>query len=186
MLSFLRRKRQNAVQPPLRGVLPTYVTNDTVILSKAGPVVRNTYEIRLALFLAKSKNLTFTLSVKPEADVETSVVSLLKQHGGEIARASLDDYSVYFGHAKLDGEEEGWVLGNAIALAAFHASISSAWLRSRLFVGANFIDTDLANLESVLRTETSSCLNVDGENAVEAIKSLVTAAKESNGVLFVQ
>ena len=43
----------------LRAVLPTYVT-DKVVLSKAAPSIRNTYEIRLALLMAPEISVSFS------------------------------------------------------------------------------------------------------------------------------
>src|SRR6266850_1806971 len=95
---FKRRNKPSPERKP-RGVLPTYVTNDSVVLSKAAPLIRNAYEIRLALYMAKSRNLRFILAVRPQAQVEASLVALIKEHGGSVDESQLDDYSVYVGSA---------------------------------------------------------------------------------------
>jgi hypothetical protein len=169
-----------------RGILPTYVTDKLVVLSKAAPTLRNTYEIRLALYMAKSKGLRFVLAVRPGAEIEPSVLSLLEAHGGKVEEVALADYSVYFGHAHPNGEEDGWVFGDNAAMDMLSECIENQWLREHLRVGANFAGADLDRLEQSLLSETMSAANVDGENVRDALLSLVQSAKQEGGIVFVQ
>lgn len=122
-------------QPTPRAVLPTYVTDKVVVLSKAGPSIRNTYEIRLALFMAKSRNLRFILAVRPCTLVETSVRDLLAEHDGLIEETQMGDFCVSVGWGYEEGENEGWVLGDAAALAALVGEVRSGRLREFLIPG---------------------------------------------------
>jgi hypothetical protein len=169
-----------------RGILPTYVTDKLVVLSKAAPMLRNTYEIRLALYMAESKGLRFVLAVRPAAEIESSVLSLLETHGGKVEEVALADYSVYFGYAHPNGEEDGWVFGDNAAMDMLRESIENQWLREHLRVGANFDGADLDRLEQSLLSETMSAANVDGENVRDALLSLVRSAKQEGGIVFVQ
>ncbi len=105
LFSFLKRKpSQPQEQRKPRKCLPTYVTKDRVILSKATTRLRDTYEIRLALSFAVSKGLKLMLAIRPASQIEPSLAAYLRQQGVEITEAQMDDYSVYFGHAKGDGQ----------------------------------------------------------------------------------
>jgi hypothetical protein len=188
MFDFLfKRKAAPAVaERRLRAVQPTYVTKDIVVLSKVAPIVRNTYEIRLALYMAKSKGMRFVLAVRPQAQVDESVLALLKEHGGKVEEATLDDYSVYFGRSRLNGDEDGWVLGDAAAMSSFVQALRSEWLRERLQVGATFSGADLAEFEAGLRRESIAQQNIDSESIQDALLSLITDAKQDGGTVFVQ
>ena len=190
LLSFLKRKPAPApAQEPRkpRACLPTYVTKDRVILSKAATRLRDTYEIRLAQNFAGSKGLKLMLAVRPSSQIEPPLGAYLKQQGVEITEAQMEDYSVYFGHAKADGQDgDGWVLGNSKALTALTQSTRSLWLRDRLRIGTTFSGDTLQELESALGKENSRVLNVDGENVRDALMSLIAAAKRDGGSLFIQ
>ncbi len=188
LFSFLKRKpSQPQEQRKPRGFLPTYVTGERVILSKAAARLRDSYEIRLAQYFAVSKGLRLTLAVRPSAQMEPSLAAYLRQQGTEITEAQMDDYSVYFGHTKGDGQEgDGWVLGNSAALTALTQSTRSLWLRDRLRIGATFGGDTLHELERTVLKENSRVLNVDGENVRDALMSLIAAAKRDGGTLFVQ
>lgn len=184
-------KKKSAPQPPVaertpRGVLPTYVTDAMVVLSKAAPAIRNTYEIRLALFMAKSRNLRFLLVVRPGAKVEASVRKLLEEHGGAIEEQQLDDYCVYIGWGFEEGEQEGWVLGDAAAFNTLMGAFKSSNLKILLRVGASISGPELDTVTFDLTTEEVSARNIDGENVREALLALTADAKKNGGTLFVQ
>jgi hypothetical protein len=189
LFSFLKRKPS---QPPPeqrkpRACVPTYVTKERVILSKAANRLRDTYEIRLVQQFAVSRGLKLMLAVRPSAQIEPPLAAWLKQHGVEITEAHMEDYSVYFGHAKGDGGDgDGWVLGKSAALTGLTQSMRSLWLRDRLRIGASFSGNTLQELENALVKENSRVVNVDGENVRDAVMSLITAAKGDGGSDFIQ
>lgn len=188
IFSFLRRLRSKPEEKHKpRACLPTYVTKDRVILSKAAGQLRETREIRLAQQLAKSKRRKLVLAIRPSARIEPSLAAFIKQHGLEVSETQMEDYSVYFGHVKSDGKEsDGWVLGNSAALTDLTQSIRSLWLRDRLRIGATFDGDGLHDLEVALFKENSRSQNVDGENVREALRELIAAAKKDGGTLFIQ
>jgi hypothetical protein len=191
LFSFLKRKPAQAPQPTEqrkpRACLPTYVTKERVILSKAANRLRNTEEMRLAQSFAASKRLKLMLAVRPAAQMEPPLATWLNQQGVEITEAQMEDYSVYFGHVKGNGQEgDGWVLGNSAALTALTQSTRSLWLRDRLRIGASFGGDTLQELENALLKENSRVLNVDGENVRDAVMSLIAAAKRDGGTVFIQ
>lgn len=169
-----------------RGVLPTYVTEKVVVLSKAGPSIRNTYEIRLALFMAKSRNLRFILAVRPGTLVETSVLDLLAEHDGLIEETQMGDFCVSVGWGYEEGENEGWVLGDASALAALVGEVRSGRLRQFLVPGARVFGADLTEMAADLRQETLTVTNIDKEPVQEALLSLIVNASKNGGTLFIQ
>jgi hypothetical protein len=169
-----------------RGILPTHVTEELVVLSKVAPYLRNTYEIKLAVYMAKSKRLQFILAVPLETKIEPSISSLILKYDGKIEKVKLDDYSVYFGHAKADGNENGWVLGNASALTSLTKSFHSTWLQDHLKVGATFSKKELNNLEKELFQEKIIAVNVDEENVRDALLVLIQDAKKDDGIIFIQ
>ena len=127
------------------------------------------------------------LAVRPTVQMEPALTAYLRQQGVEISEAQMDDYSVYFGYAKGDGQEvDGWVLGNSAALAALTQSTRSLWLRDKLRIGATFSGNTLKELETAVLKETSRVLNVDGENVRDALMSLTAAAKRDGGTVFIQ
>ena len=188
LFSFLKRKPE---PPPEerkpRACLPTYETKERVILSKATASLRNTYEIQLAQAFAASKGLKLMLAVRPAAQIEPSLGAYLRQQGVQITEAQMEDYSVYFGHAKRDGaEKDGWVLGNSAALTALTRATRSLWLRDRLRIGATFSADALLELEKALLKETFRVLNVDKENVRDALLEMAAAARQDGGTLFIQ
>jgi hypothetical protein len=189
LFSFLKRKPSPPPQEQRRprGCLPTYVTKDRVILSKAATRLRDSYEIRLVQAFATAKGLKLMLAVRPSSQIEPALGAYLKAQGVEITEARMEDYSVYFGHVKGDRQEgDGWVLGNSGALTGLTQSTRSLWLRDRLRIGATFSGDTLQELESALLKENSRVLNVDGENVRDALMSLIAAAKRDGGTLFIQ
>ena len=187
MFNMFRKKAEpQPIQRKPRGVLPTYATNEVVVLSKASPTIRNTYEIRLALYMAVSRGLRFILAVRPQAVVDPSITSLLQEHGGKIEEAQRDDFSVYFGHASPSGDGDGWVLGDAAALSTLRDAIQSPWLKSRLNVGHEFSGAELVDLKAALDNESISSPNVDDENVGRALLALIAAARNDGGSVFIQ
>ncbi|WP_158886664.1 hypothetical protein [Rhodanobacter sp. L36] len=169
-----------------RGVLPTYVTDTMVVLSKASPAVRNTYEIRLALYMAKSRNLRFLLAVRPGAKVEASVRQLLGEQGAAIEESQLDDYCVSLGWGFEEGEREGWVLGDTAAFNALVKELESSDLKALLRVGASLSGSQLDTVIASLANEKTTVLNIDGERVIEAMLVLATDARKNGGIFFVQ
>lgn len=169
-----------------RSVLPTYVTDELAVLAKASMSIRCTYEIKITLFMAASKNLRFVLGVNPGAVVDSSVQALLQEHGGTIEHAVLGDYCVYVGKLLPNSDEEGWVLGDAKAWMNFIASLRSEWLRDKLRIGCEIRDQELALLSEALSDENCPAVNIDDENAVEAMSSLVASAMREGGMIFIQ
>lgn len=178
--------RPVAAESRARGVLPTLLTGQDLVLCKAGPTVRNTYEIRLALFMAKSESKRFVLMVRPDAVVEESIVELLRAQGGELRRSDIASHSVYVGCLYHDGSEEGWVLGDDQVLATFHAALKSGWLREQFKLGALIPLRDLLQFGNEMWEENSDVQNVDGENAKEAVLALMVDAIKHEGSLFIQ
>ncbi|WP_157499641.1 hypothetical protein [Lysobacter sp. Root983] len=183
---FRKTSESKAVDRTPRGVLPTFMTDELVVLSKASPTIRNTYEIRLALYMAVSRGLRFILAVRPHAAVDPTIVSLLHEHAAKIEVVQLEDFCVYFGHDSPSGEKDGWVLGDATAFSALKSTIQSAWLLERLNVGHEFSGAELGDLVVALRNECISALNVDGENVGQALMQLVAAAHKEGGSVFIQ
>jgi hypothetical protein len=189
LFSFLKRKPPAQPQEPRkpRACLPTYVTKERVILSKAAAHLRDSYEMRLAQSFAAAKGLKLMLAVRPSVQMEPSLSAYLKQNGVQITEAQMEDYSVYFGHTKGNGQDgDGWVLGHSAALTSLTQSTRSLWLRDRLRIGATFSGNALNELESAVLKENGRVLNVDGENARDALMSLIAAAKADGGTLFIQ
>ncbi len=168
-----------------RAVLPTYVTDKLVVLGKNCSIIRNTYEIRLALFMAKSKNLRFILAVPPKAEVENSLLTLLSENEAHIEEVNLQEFSVYFGCINSSGEE-GWVLGNGSDFTELTSSIKSNELRNSLYIGATFKSSQLMQLKLEIENEVISKANIDGENAKVALLGLICLANETNGTIFIQ
>lgn len=178
--------RPVAAESRARGVLPTLVTGQDLVLCKAGPTVRNTYEIRLALFMAKSDSKRFVLMVKPEAVVEQSLVELLAAQGAELRRSEIAGHSVYVGCLFRDGSEQGWVLGDDQALATFRAALKSGWLREKFTLGALIPLRELLQFGNEMWEESPDQQNVDGESVKEAVLALMADAIRHEGSLFIQ
>jgi len=183
---FSKKQEPVPEQRAPRAVLPTYVSDELAVLAKASMTIRNTYEIKITQFMAVSKNLRFVLGVNPGAVVDPSVQALLQEHGGTIEEAVLKDYCVYVGKLKPNGDEEGWVLGDASAWKSFIASLRSEWLRDTLRVGCEIREQELALLSEALSGENCSATNIDDENVVESMLVLVASARREGGILFIQ
>jgi hypothetical protein len=184
-------KRKPAAPPPPdskpRRCLPTQVTKERLILSKAAAELRYTDEIRLAQQLATAKGLKFTLAVRPSSQRAPALAAHLRQHGADISEAPMADYTVYVACAGSDGQErDGWVLGNSTSLSGLKQSTRSLWLRDRLRIGATFSGDDLVELEKALSRDTYRARNIDDEDVREALLSLAANAKACGGTIFIQ
>lgn len=176
-----------SVDPQPRGILPTYVDDDRLVLCKAGPTVRNAYEIRLALFFAVDSARRFVLQVQPGASVAADLRALLTEHDASLTEETAQEFSVYFGAAGPDGVEiDGWVLGDNAAWISMLRDLRTPWLREVLRPGAEFGGTDLARLKDALAEESVPSTNVDGEPFDAALLQLVAEATAAQGVVFVQ
>ncbi len=188
MFGFSKAKTQEKKnQPRLRGVLLTCITDDSVVLCKASPTIHNSYEIRLALYMAFAQKSRFILAVRPGAHVEPGLIAHLEAHGGSVVERDFAQYSVHVAHIKPSGEEgDGWVLGDAAALAKFQVSLRSDWCRQKIVVGSTLAGTDLDVLERELSANTVSDTNIDDENIRDALLALIYAAKSDGGSILVQ
>jgi hypothetical protein len=170
-----------------RAILPTYVTDEKVILCKAAPTIRNAYEIRLALFMAVQSGREFLLAVSPMAMVDRGLEAHIRQHGGRIVRESIKDHSIYVGAVDRAGSEaDGWVAGDGQAWLSVVDALRSSWLRERLRVGGSVPTAELPQFLDLLRAETIRANNVDDEDIKEALLRLAAEAKHAEGALFVQ
>jgi hypothetical protein len=172
-----------------RGIIPTYVTAERLVLCKASPSVRNTYEIRLALYFAIKDERTFELVVPTNCHVRPDLEAHLAKWGGSIVRSEAEDFSVYFGAEGADGAElSGWVFGNREQWGEVLALLESSWLSSELRVGAEFSGDALDKLAHELLAEPllQNSTNTDGEPFSEAVQRLVHLANESNGIVYIQ
>lgn len=170
-----------------RGILPTYVTGQNLVLAKASPLVRETYEIRLACYFALRREKVFTLALLPDATAAEPLRTYLGRWGGEVVHFELDAYSVAFTAEREDGAElETWVLGDQDDWFALRESLASAWLKDQLQLGATFADADLHEFADVLASEELAGTNLDREPLQAAVARLVATARENNGRLFVQ
>jgi hypothetical protein len=170
-----------------RGVLPTYVTDHEVVLCKSAPIVRNTYEIRLALFMALDTERKFVLSVRPEAEVDHSLAAHITRFGGQVVRGKLSVYSIYFGAFDAIGEElDGWVACDNEAWNPFVAGVRSDWLRQRLAPGIQVPTADLGAFQLAIQSENTAATNIDDEPLCDALVLLARQAAKVNGSILVQ
>lgn len=170
-----------------RGILPTYVTDQQVVLCKAAPMIRNAYEIRLALFMAVQSKRTFVLAVSPTAMVDQALEDHIRQHGGELVRATIQEHSVYVGAISGKGEEgDGWVAGDSQLWESALTGLRSPWLRDRLRVGGSISTGELSEFRDLLRTEAIRATNVDDEDIHQALLRLAAEAIHVGGWMFVQ
>jgi hypothetical protein len=170
-----------------RGVLPTYVTDREVFLCKIAPRLINAYEVRLALFMAVQRKLTFVLAVTPACEVAPDLLGHLARYGGTCRRGKIEEFSVYFGATDGSGAEvDGWVLGGREAWEVFRASLASERLQEAFVPGAWIRGSELQEVLSELRRERSAGCNVDDEPLIEAIVALAQTAARTGGALFAQ
>jgi hypothetical protein len=166
-----------------RGVLPTHVTDDLLVLCKSASEIRNTYEVRLALFFAVDSNRRFMLAVPHGAIVDPHLEAHVCKFGGEIARDDIRDYSVYFGAIDADGVElDGWVLGDNDRWNDLLLSFPCDQLK----IGATFFGPQLGAFAEQVSTASIDGANIDNEALVPAILQLIALAQREGGMLYIQ
>jgi hypothetical protein len=170
-----------------RAILPTYVSDKRVVLCKAAPTIRNTHEIRLALFMAVESGRTFVLAVSPSARVDLGLEAHIRQFGGEVVRGEIREYSIYLGAIDRNGEEgDGWVAGDRQLWDSVLAGLSSPWLRDRLRVGESVSTRELRQFRDLLAGEIVRARNIDDEDIHQALLRLAAEATQVGGSVFVQ
>jgi hypothetical protein len=170
-----------------RGVLPTMANEQHVVLCKAALYIRDTYEIRLCLHMAKKHGCSFTLVTPPRARIATELRRRLEEHGGELAESEAEDYSVYCGATDAEGvEQDGWVLGDRSALVQLASLLSSDILRGALTPGSEVRGADIANMRALLIQEQFTITNIDDEDVRQALLALFQQAEAAKGTFFVQ
>ena len=170
-----------------RGVVLTAVRENEAILCKAGPRVRNTYEVRLCLYFAVLHHKEFLLAVAPDAAVDAGLESHLAAHGGRIVRGTLADHTVYIGAEDPGGAEiEGWVAGSREDWKGVLDRTSSLWLKENLKVGRDFGGRDLDRLRIECRDSSLDGANIDREPLASAVLHLIDVAMASSGRVFIQ
>jgi len=184
---FNQRTVVKQVPQQPRGMLPTYVTSESIVLCKGSSTVRNTYEIRLALFMAVQQRLKFILAIRSGVQVESGLREHLQRHGGRVQEGAIDEYSISLGHTTRTGEEgDCWVLGDSEAHRRLLLAIDSEWLRERLDLNSIIVAEQSPQFEAALRSETFEATNLDGENVGNALAALCRELKSLGGFLFVQ
>ncbi|PLP97462.1 hypothetical protein [Cupriavidus pauculus] len=148
--------------------------------------MRETYEIRLAQYMAVSKGLEFVLAVSPNAVVEPAVIARLQKNGGRLHREALRHYSVYVGRTKPDGTEEGWVLGDELVFDSLIRALRDPSLVQRFRLGAVWKEEELGDLAREWAAQRLSLKNLDGEDVYEAFSSLIEETRRDGGSLFVE
>ncbi len=149
--------------------------------------IRDAYEIRLALFMAVENKRTFVLAVSPMTMVDQVLEAHIRQHGGELMRDTIREYSVYVGTIDGDGEEgDGWVAGDSQLWESVLAGLRSSWLRDRLRVGGTVSTSELPEFHDVLQAETIRACNVDDEDIHQALLRLAVEGMKCGGSVFVQ
>jgi hypothetical protein len=177
----------SAPQQTPRGVQPSYVTNNSIVLCKSASSIANTYEIRLTIFFAVKDKKAFELRVPAGAAVDPDLVSLIKQQGGRISEQSCPEFTVSFTHFAQDGtEKDSWVLGDRAAWDTFRSSLKSAWLREELKPGASVSGQALRRLKQELSGEAIRQRNIDDENIQQALQRLVQECESQGGNIRVQ
>lgn len=170
-----------------RGVVPSYVTDKSIILCKSAPSIENTYEIRLTIFFAVNGKKSFELRVPPNAVVAQDLAALILQQGGQISRQNCSDFTVTFTHFdKSKKEKDSWVLGDRAAWENFRTSLHSSWLRTELKPGVSFTGQPLLRLKQELSGEVIRLQNIDGENLQHALQRLVQECESDGGYILVQ
>lgn len=170
-----------------RGVLPSYVTNNSIVLCKSASSISNTYEIRLSIFFAVNGKKQFELRVPPGAVVDPDLANLIKQQGGRISEQSCPEFTVSLTHFAQDGKEkDSWVLGDRAAWDTFRSSLKSAWLIEELKPGASISGQAIRRLRQELTGEVIRQQNIDNENVQQALQRLVQECESQGGHIRVQ
>ena len=75
--------------PQHRGSIPDAITEDAVVLIKAGQgVLRLTYEVRLATDMAARNGKRVIIVARPGATLATPLQAFAAEHGIEVRRSS--------------------------------------------------------------------------------------------------
>ena len=170
-----------------RSILITASGEKGVALCKAGPRVRNTYEIRLCLYLAFTKGKPFFLVVSPGATVDPALEAHLVAHGGQVRREAVTDHSVYLGAEDSSGGELcGWVACEGTKWLEILSQSPSDWLKDALRVGHEFTGEGLQRLRAECMDFPLGGTNIDGEPLSSALLLLIDAAESAGGSVFIQ
>jgi hypothetical protein len=177
----------SAQQQTPRGILPSYVTDSSIVLCKSAASIENTYEIRLTIFFAVKRKKTFELRVPPGAVVAPDLATLIAQQGGRISRQDCSDFTVTFTHFdKNKKERDSWVLGDRSAWDSFRASLHSSWLRAELKPGTSFSGQPLLRFKQELSGEAIRLRNIDHESVQQALQRLIQECESEGGYIRVQ
>lgn len=177
----------SSTQQTPRGVQPSYVTDDSIVLCKSAPSIENTYEIRVTIFFAVKDKKIFDLRIPEGARVDPSLAGLIKQQGGRISHKSCSDFTVSFSHFSKSGEEgDSWVLGDRLAWDSFRLSLKSSWLRDELQPGVTLSGQSLHRLMQELSGEDIRQRNIDDENIQQALYRLAQECDAQGGYIRVQ
>ena len=177
----------SAQQQSPRGVLPSYVTNDAIVLCKSATSIENTYEIRLTIFFAVQGKKAFELRVPPGAVVAPDLAALIAQQAGRISQQDCSDFTVTFTHFdKNKKERDSWVLGDRSAWDSFRASLQSSWLRGELKPGASISGEPLLRFKQELSREAIRQRNIDNESIQLALQRLIQECETEGGYIRVQ
>jgi hypothetical protein len=190
MLEWLFKRNATPVSMPElrpRGILP-FVDAGRVTIRKAAPHVKNTYEVRLGLFMAvQQERLPFTLAVPPGALIAEELRAKISENGGSIVEEAPVNYTVYVGAEARDGAElDGWVLGKQSALAELSAAFGADWPGPALVPGAQFEGELLLELRAAIERAPLRLVNVDEEDVKGALLALIESARTSGGKVYVQ
>ncbi|WP_265214557.1 hypothetical protein [Herbaspirillum lusitanum] len=170
-----------------RGILPTYVTSQEIVLCKVSPIVQNTYEIRLALFFAIEGKKTFKLVTPPNTDIENELLQSIVKFGGKVEYHDCKSFSVSVSHFDQNGlEKDSWVLGDEIAWASLLSSCSSAWIKAELKPGAKFGGESLLRFEQEISLEHIQHKNIDNEDLKLALQRIIRECKTHGGYVLIQ
>ena len=176
----------SAQQQPPRGVLPSHVTDNCIVLCKSAPSIENTYEIRLTIFVAVKEKKTFELRVPPSAVVAPDLAALIAQQGGQISQQDCSDFTVTFTHFdKSKKKRDSWVLGDRSAWDSFRASLHSP-LRAELKPGTSFSGQALLRFKQELSGEAIRLRNIDDESVQQALQRLIQECESEGGYVRVQ
>ena len=167
--------------------MPTIVTDDRVVLCKISPVIRDAYEMRLCLYMAKTSGRSFVLQVPERARVEPALLLRIETHGGLVAEAAVSEYTVYFGALDAEGaEHDGWVLGDSSALEQLRGNLKSDQLKHALAPGAEWCGSELVALRRLLLDERFAMQNIDDEDVQGALLALFEYGEKNGGTVFAQ
>jgi hypothetical protein len=190
MLNWFFKRPQKPVAIPKRkprGILP-FTDGGRVTIRKMAPNIKNTYEVRLGLFMAvQHAHQPFVLAVPHGALVAEDLRATITEIGGSIVEQSSDEFSVYIGAESSDGSElDGWVLGDQTALVQLSAAFGPEWPGPALTPGSHFVDEELVALQSAVRLAPLQLCNVDDEDVRTALLALIESARASGGRVYVQ